>query len=113
MASSPRNTTAKNEQGKRLIPHIIDQLALEDPERECFSVPRSSDPKDGWKPLTFKALANAINRCCHKIIEHCGKAPEKAFPTITYIGPNDARYHVSRQNRAVYLVWNAGLINHG
>ncbi|KAK8000394.1 nonribosomal peptide synthetase [Apiospora arundinis] len=87
-------TTAKSPNGKRLIPHIIDDLARREPLREWAQVPISSDPKDGWRTITFQAYANAINRCCRMLVEHAGEAPRGRFPTIAYIGPNDARYMV-------------------
>ncbi|KAI0840505.1 hypothetical protein F5Y06DRAFT_294493 [Hypoxylon sp. FL0890] len=78
--------------GRRLIPNVIDEIAEKDPQRECFSVPRSSNPQDGWEMITFKAYANAINYICHVIIEKCGKPLDGSFPTLAYIGPNDAGY---------------------
>ncbi|KAI1103844.1 acetyl-CoA synthetase-like protein [Jackrogersella minutella] len=97
MAETTRKETngfSKPEYGRRLIPNIIDGYAKKDPAREAFSVPRSSDPKDGWKVVTFKEYANAVNRAAHRIIETCGTPSPGSFPTVAYIGPNDARYMV-------------------
>ncbi|ROV98684.1 hypothetical protein VMCG_06712 [Cytospora schulzeri] len=80
--------------GKRLLPTIIDQVAGQDPTRECMQIPRTSDPSDGWRIVTWKDMANGVNRCAHRIVELCGKPQEGSFPTIAYIGPNDARYVV-------------------
>lgn len=80
--------------GKRLLPTIIDQVAGQDPTRECLQIPRSSQPSDGWRIVTWKDMANGVNRCAHKIVELWGKPQEGSFPTIAYIGPNDARYIV-------------------
>ncbi|KAJ4413894.1 putative NRPS-like protein biosynthetic cluster [Gnomoniopsis sp. IMI 355080] len=82
------------EYGHRLIPQVIDDIAAEDPLREAFQFPRTEDPKDGWDTITFENYANAINRCAWMIIETCGKSTEGSFPTIAYIGPQDARYVV-------------------
>lgn len=90
MAIKQTNGSSK----RRLVPNIIDELAKTDPEREAFSIPRSSDPKDGWKAVTFRDYANAINRAAHRLVETCGVASPGSFPTIAYIGPNDARYVV-------------------
>ncbi|KAI1453837.1 hypothetical protein F4805DRAFT_354992 [Annulohypoxylon moriforme] len=94
IANKGTNGASKPEYGRRLIPHIIDGLAKDDPTREAFSIPRSENPKDGWKAITFKQYANAINRVAHRIIEECGTPSSGSFPTIAYIGPNDARYVV-------------------
>ncbi|KAM7205204.1 hypothetical protein V8F20_003341 [Naviculisporaceae sp. PSN 640] len=79
--------------GRRLMVDIVDARAAKTPDREWLSVPNSSDPKDGWKPITYAQAANAINFVAHKITKVAGP-PESpnAFPTAAYIGPNDARY---------------------
>jgi acyl-CoA synthetase (AMP-forming)/AMP-acid ligase II len=80
--------------GRRLIPNIIDDFARDEPAREAFQIPRSSNPQDGWKVVTWKDYANAVNHVAHRIIEICGRPEKNTFPTIAYIGPNDARYVV-------------------
>ncbi|KAI0442900.1 hypothetical protein F4803DRAFT_517210 [Xylaria telfairii] len=93
-ARGTANGRAKREYGRRLFPQVVDDVAARQPGRECFSIPRSTDPKDGWKVVTFKQYANAINHVSHRIIANCGVPPVDTFPTIAYIGPNDARYVV-------------------
>lgn len=81
--------------GRRLLPSLIDQVATQDPDRECFQAPRSSAPSDGWKVITWKDMAKAVNRAAHRIVELCGTPEPGSFPTIAYIGPNDVRYIVT------------------
>lgn len=80
--------------GRRLLPTLIDEVSSQDPNRECFQIPRSSEPSDGWRVLTWKDMANAVNRCAHRIVEVCGTPEKDTFPTIAYLGPNDVRYIV-------------------
>ncbi|KAH8803002.1 hypothetical protein F5884DRAFT_683230 [Xylogone sp. PMI_703] len=79
---------------RRLVTHIIDQIAAEDPSRPWISVPRTSDPGDGWRDITYGQFANAINIVAHEYIKEFGTPVPNTFPTIAYIGPNDARYFV-------------------
>ncbi|KAI0431346.1 hypothetical protein F5Y09DRAFT_340753 [Xylaria sp. FL1042] len=88
------NSTAYAQYGQRLLPHIIDNVASKDPQREVLLTARSNDPKDGWTPMTFGDYANAINQCARAIVDTYGRAPEGTFPTIAYIGPQDARYFI-------------------
>ncbi|KAK7926774.1 Non-canonical non-ribosomal peptide synthetase [Apiospora marii] len=88
------HSTARNPYGERLLPHIVDDNATQKPDAEWLSIPNSSNPKDGWRVITWKEFANAVNACCQRIIAQCGEAPKNEFPTITYIGPMDARYFV-------------------
>lgn len=81
--------------GKRVLPTLIDQVAAQEPDRECMSTPRSDKPSDGWKVVTWRDMANAINRCAHRIVELCGKPEEDSFPTIAYLGTNDIRYTIT------------------
>lgn len=78
--------------GKRLIVNIVDERAHSEPDREWASVPNSSNPKDGWKKITYKQTANAVNRVAHKLVESTGLPEKGEFPTVAYIGPNDVRY---------------------
>lgn len=81
--------------GRRLLPSLVDQIAAQDPERECLQAPRSSEPSDGWKVITWKSMANAVNRAAHRLVDLCGKPEPDTCPTIAYIGPNDVRYVVT------------------
>ncbi|KAK3367615.1 hypothetical protein B0H63DRAFT_405312 [Podospora didyma] len=78
--------------GKRLMVNIVDEVAKTDPYREWISIPRSSNPRDGWKTLTYKDAANAVNRVAHKLVESSGKPAKGEFPTVAFIAPNDVRY---------------------
>ncbi|TDZ54904.1 Non-canonical non-ribosomal peptide synthetase FUB8 [Colletotrichum trifolii] len=80
--------------GERLIPRLIDFNAKTTPTKECFSVPRTNSAKHGWRQVSWSQYANAINRVAASILQTCGPAPAEAFPTIAYIGANDARYLV-------------------
>lgn len=78
--------------GRRISINVIDEFAQQEPEREWISIPRTSDPVDGWEPVTFRQASRAINRAAHGLIARFGKAHLDSFPTIAYIGSNDSRY---------------------
>lgn len=80
--------------GRRLVPNVIDETAQHEPHREAFQIPRSEEARDGWEVITFKHYANAINVRAHAFVKLCGKPRENTFPTLAYIGPQDARYVV-------------------
>ncbi|KAK3307162.1 uncharacterized protein B0T15DRAFT_553631 [Chaetomium strumarium] len=80
--------------GKRLLVNIVDERARTEPDREWVSIPRSSNPSDGWKKITYKQAANAINRVAHRLASSTGVPPPGEFRTVAYIGPNDVRYLV-------------------
>lgn len=88
-------TTAQAEKfGKRLLVNVVDERAENEPDREWVSIPRSSDPKDGWKKITYQQAANAVNRVAHKLVKSTGVPNQGDFPTVAYIGPSDVRYLV-------------------
>ena len=89
--SSQRQTP---DYGRRLLVNIVDERAQAEPDREWVSIPRSSDPKDGWTKVTYKQAANAVNRVGHKLASSTGVPAKGDFPTIAYIGPSDVRYIV-------------------
>ncbi|KAF9880148.1 hypothetical protein CkaCkLH20_02102 [Colletotrichum karsti] len=76
------------------FPAIVDQRAAYEPQREACSIPRTSDPRDGWRIITYKELANCINYMAQVILQNYGAPPKDSFPTICYIGQNDIRYGI-------------------
>ncbi|OAA34168.1 Male sterility, NAD-binding protein [Beauveria brongniartii RCEF 3172] len=78
--------------GRRLYVNVVDETANADPDRTWIYAPRSSDPRDGWKAITWQQHANAVNRTANWLVEKLGKPEPKSFPSLAYVGPNDARY---------------------
>ncbi|KAJ5280023.1 hypothetical protein N7478_005395 [Penicillium angulare] len=92
MGSLNGMTNGSSQHGLRNFVDVIDELALNEPNRTIVSIPRSSNAKDGWKDLGASEYANAINRLAHWIVDQFGRAKENDYPTVAYIGPNDVRY---------------------
>ncbi|KAH8890531.1 acetyl-CoA synthetase-like protein [Thozetella sp. PMI_491] len=89
-----RGAIHTHEYGQRLLVSLIDDRAATQPDREWVYIPNTSDPKDGWKKITFAQLASAVNRVAHRIVDTIGRQADGEFPTIAYLGPNDVRYQV-------------------
>ncbi|KAJ0349754.1 hypothetical protein COL154_005833 [Colletotrichum chrysophilum] len=80
--------------GNLTVPNIIDQRAAYEPLREACSIPRTANPRDGWRIITYKELANCVNYMAQVILQNYGAPPKDTFPTVCYIGPNDIRYGI-------------------
>ncbi|KAJ5623691.1 acetyl-CoA synthetase-like protein [Penicillium lividum] len=79
--------------GKRLMPHVIDATAIATPDVACMFIPRTpGNPRNGWKPVSWAQVANAVNFAAHMLIERAGRPTPGTFPTIAYIGLEDPRY---------------------
>ncbi|KAF2267571.1 acetyl-CoA synthetase-like protein [Lojkania enalia] len=78
--------------GKRLIPILIDEIARDDPSRICFSSPHSTNIVDGFRDITFRTFANAINKTAHFIHREIGRS--SMFETVLYMGYPDVRHFV-------------------
>lgn len=87
---SPRS----HEYQRRLLVNIVDDYAGVEPNRTWAYKPRSSKPEDGWIPITYAELANAINHVAHQISQTVKKNSTYEFPTLAYVGPSDARYAI-------------------
>ncbi|RAL16033.1 acetyl-CoA synthetase-like protein [Aspergillus homomorphus CBS 101889] len=75
----------------QLVPNIVDHYAKVKPEAiyaEYPVNPMSYD--DGYRPVTYKALANAINGVAKWLTETLG--PGNGKETLAYLGGNDLRY---------------------
>lgn len=78
--------TYREDVGKRLVPHVIDDLAQQDPLRVLYEVPVGGDLSKGYHRVTTAQYANAINRASWWLEDKLGK-PKGGFPTVGYIGP--------------------------
>ncbi|TLD28597.1 hypothetical protein PspLS_03934 [Pyricularia sp. CBS 133598] len=100
--------------GKRLIPQVLDDIAKTTPDREMLSVPRSDSPEDGWKKLSYRQVADAVDRVAGYLLEQkedilarCASSSSSGnsqnngngdsrtqdqSPTLAYLGQSDARY---------------------
>ncbi|KAF2096352.1 acetyl-CoA synthetase-like protein [Rhizodiscina lignyota] len=78
--------------GQRLIPIVIDELAERDGDRVMASCPRSSDLSQGYRDVTIRDFANAINRLGAFLESRIGFS--KTFETAGYFGLVDMRYHI-------------------
>ena len=78
--------------GRRLLPTVLDELALTDPNRILYSYTKTNNPADGFHDLTTKTFARAVDRCAWFIHNHLGRGEN--FPTVTYIGPQDLVYGI-------------------
>ncbi|KAI1142672.1 acetyl-CoA synthetase-like protein [Hypoxylon sp. FL0543] len=77
---------------QKLPLQVIKERAANEPDLEWVSIPRGSEPKDGWEKITYGQFAKAINRIAKEILAVAGVPPPDKFPTIAYIGTNDSRY---------------------
>ena len=81
--SAPQNC------GRRVLPSLIDQRANAEHTLPFVSIPDS----DGrYRDISYRELANAINRCAKWLFDQVGKS--SSFATLGYIGPHDLRYHI-------------------
>ncbi|EXJ71523.1 uncharacterized protein A1O5_05331 [Cladophialophora psammophila CBS 110553] len=87
----PADSTAARP-GRRLFPVAIDEIAENDPARTWASIPLSSTLSHGYRDISFRAFANAINRAACFIKTTFG--PAAHFPTLAYVGKSDMRYHI-------------------
>ncbi|KAF2201598.1 hypothetical protein GQ43DRAFT_471647 [Delitschia confertaspora ATCC 74209] len=78
--------------GKRLIPSFIDEVSQSNPQRICFSFPKSTNLADGFRDLTFRTFTNAVDKTAHFIQKEVGRS--SVFETIMYMGYPDVRYYI-------------------
>lgn len=78
---------------KRLLNHVVDDMAKDDPDALYAELPLSPTSFDaGFRKLTYRAFANAINGMAWWL--HRTLGPGKNFETLLYIGPNDLRHNL-------------------
>ena len=75
---------------KRLIPNVLDELAIHRPEGILAWLPKSDKPANGFRSITYKHFANVVNYAATWLEESMG--PGENGRVIGYIGPSDLRY---------------------
>ena len=82
------------ETGRRLLPMAIDQFAAEEPNKVWASIPRSDELADGFRDITYREFADAIDRAAWWLETVVGKGGHRLFETFAYTGPKDLRYPI-------------------
>lgn len=77
--------SAQPNYGKRLLINLVDELALCDPERIVYSIAHSQDIAQGFRHVSARDFANAVNRTSWWLKSELGEGV--SFPSIGYIGP--------------------------
>ncbi|KAK5079536.1 hypothetical protein LTR70_009372 [Exophiala xenobiotica] len=76
-----------------LLPHLVDRIAREQPQKTWLVCPRvSSDPSQGFDDICYAAAANAINHTAWFFEQALGKPQPGKFPVVSYTGTADLRY---------------------
>ena len=76
--------------GSRLLPQVLDDLAISKPERIYASFPTSFDLRNGFRDVTVLQMARAVNAMAWWLEGKIGKS--STFETVSYLGLPDIRY---------------------
>ncbi|MCJ1263084.1 hypothetical protein MMC22_002954 [Lobaria immixta] len=76
--------------GARLLPQVVDEFARIDPNRVYASILLSADVSRGFRDVTMKDMARAVNSMAWWIKDHLGLRND--FETLGYLGVSDLRY---------------------
>lgn len=86
-----------DEIGKRLLPHVVERFAAEDPKYIVSMIAKSSSTQPGnmeFTTISISQLANAMDFMAHWLtarLENCEMSPQGP---IAYIGLQDPRYTI-------------------
>ena len=75
--------------GHRLIPSLIDEIAASEPARTYCYLPLTTNIEDGFRAVSYRTFANAINACAWWMRIAVGRSDD--FSTLAYLGPSDLR----------------------
>lgn len=79
--------------GKRLLPHVLDYLGRECPQKLFATYHEDGEEyQKGWVDLNFKQFAQAVDWTSWWIEKTVGKST--TCEVLAYMGPNDLRYAI-------------------
>ncbi|KAK4544963.1 hypothetical protein LTR36_003868 [Oleoguttula mirabilis] len=67
-----------------VLPRAVDEIADEEPDRTWLCISKSNDLSTGWRNITFRELADAVNGMAAWTEEHLG--PGNGKDTVAYMG---------------------------
>ncbi|PYH41592.1 NRPS-like enzyme [Aspergillus saccharolyticus JOP 1030-1] len=76
----------------RLLHQVLDEIAEKEPDQLYCIHPVSMNLDDGWREISYRDLAHAVNRVAFWIDEQLGDSAKKKRHVLAYIGTNDLRY---------------------
>jgi acyl-CoA synthetase (AMP-forming)/AMP-acid ligase II len=80
---------------QQLLPCLVDEIAQTEPNAVWAEFPASATTySDGFVPITYRQLSNAVNGVAWCLFDALGPADGKSFDTLAYLGPNDWRYMI-------------------
>ncbi|EME42645.1 hypothetical protein DOTSEDRAFT_175863 [Dothistroma septosporum NZE10] len=79
--------------GQRLLSHVIDERASNNHKRPFAAIPKTSNPGDGYRDISYTTFANAINRLAQWLLAELGP-PVRKHESVVYIAAPDLRYHI-------------------
>ncbi|OAA59696.1 Chloramphenicol acetyltransferase-like domain protein [Niveomyces insectorum RCEF 264] len=76
--------------GRRLIPQILDELAVAEPNRVLYSVAVSQDISQGFQTVSARTFAKAVDKTAWLLRGQIEDSP--TIQSVGYIGPHDLRH---------------------
>jgi acyl-CoA synthetase (AMP-forming)/AMP-acid ligase II len=76
----------------KLFINVIEQKAKWLSNHTFMRYPSANWELDGYRTITWKQYADAINKIAHWLDAELGKSTDNE--TLAYLGPNDARYAI-------------------
>ena len=73
------------EYGRRLVPRILDELARDEPDHVLYCIPKNDQLDDGFRDITARVFANAVNRTARWLEGEIGRSD--VAKTVAYAGP--------------------------
>jgi acyl-CoA synthetase (AMP-forming)/AMP-acid ligase II len=98
--------------GRRLLTAVVDDVAQTNPQQKLSVIPNDLDVSQGFRDVTFRDLAHAVNAFSWWLEKLIGKAePDE---TVAYMGRNDILYliFILACNKTGYKVRILGASKH-
>ncbi|CRG91902.1 hypothetical protein PISL3812_08956 [Talaromyces islandicus] len=95
MSPSPPPLLDIDSYQQELIPNIVSQHALEDPDKVYASIPADNDDlSKGFRDITYREFRSAIDKAAYWLQKQLVVPERGSFPTFAYYGARDLRYAI-------------------
>ncbi|KAM7208256.1 chloramphenicol acetyltransferase-like domain protein [Naviculisporaceae sp. PSN 640] len=85
-------TASQPPYGRRLLPQILQDVAVAEPDRILYSIAKSSDISEGFRTVSARVFLNAVDKTAWLLYNQLGENLSPSVPAVAYIGPHDLRH---------------------
>jgi thioester reductase-like protein len=81
---STKKVSQQDDRCNHCLPRVVDEVAIDEPNRTWIVIPNTSNLDDGWRTITFSELSHAVSGFARWVVHEFGRGDGNSV--IAYMG---------------------------